>query len=434
MSRNPDPANLERADTVEALRGRIAELEAANRDRGFCGGEGYYRDIFDAPREAVFVHDAETGEIVDVNRGVEEMYGYTRGEVLGSAAVALNQGEPPYSEKEAEEWVRRAVEEGPQMFEWRAKRKTGEVFWVEVVLQKATLGGKVRVLAVVRDVTDRVNLKDMIVQSEKMLSIGGLAAGMAHEINNPLAGILQNVQVIRNRVWEELPKNRQVAAECGVSLESIRAYLEARGVLTMIESVLESGHRASQIVENMLSFSRKSRDCFEPTDLAALLDRTVALASSEYDLKKNLDFRRIEIVRDYDRETPKPPCEEGRMQQVFLNLLRNAAQAMADDPRFKVEPASGRTETPRIVLRVVPDGGAARVDIADNGPGMDETTRKRIFEPFFTTRGRGPGTGLGLYVSYFIVTDFHGGQLTVDSAPGRGSRFTVRLPAERSAP
>ncbi|MCP4150161.1 MAG: PAS domain S-box protein [bacterium] len=285
-------------------------------------------------------------------------------------------------------------------------------------------GGQIKgSFAMIADITEQVRLQEMMIQSEKMLSVGGLAAGMAHEINNPLAGILQNMQVMKNRIKPEMAKNRRVAEECGVSVEGVRAYMEKRELLTMMNSVEESGRRASKIVENMLRFSRKSDMQFAFHDIAELLDKTLELASNDYDLKKKYDFRHISIVREYDDSLPGIQCEASEIQQVFLNLLKNGAQAM-------VESRPGNKSN-CFFLRVKKRNHMAHIEIEDNGPGMDEATRKRIFEPFFTTKDVGVGTGLGLSVSYFIITENHGGTMTVESAPQKGAKFIIRLPMVR---
>ena len=278
--------------------------------------------------------------------------------------------------------------------------------------------------AVIRidDVSDLARMEEVMVQSEKMLSVGGLAAGMAHEINNPLAGIVQNAQVIRQRLSEEFPANVAAADECGTRLSEVNCYLERRHILAMLDMILDSGHRAARIVRNMLSFVRKSADQKRPEDLAELLDQTVELAMNDYDLKKNYDFRQIEIVRDYAPDTPKVQCEASKLQQVFMNLLKNGAQAMAEVQDRK----------PRFILRVAGEGEWVRVEVEDNGTGLSEAMRKRIFEPFFTTKSRGVGTGLGLSVSYFIVTDHHGGTMLVESVPDRMTRFVMRFPVSQA--
>lgn len=283
--------------------------------------------------------------------------------------------------------------------------------------------------AVIRldDVAERVRLEEVMVQTEKMMSVGGLAAGMAHEINNPLAGMMQSVQVIQNRFSQDLQKNHDVALECGISLMALDNYLRRRDILNMLSSIIESGERAARIIDNMLSFSRKSASRFIPCDLKDLLDRTVELASNDYDLKKKYDFRKIDIIREYSEDVEDIRCDSTTIQQVFLNILKNAAQALSPS-MVSADGGAQVFASPRITLRIYDGEGVVKVDIEDNGVGMDEFTQKRIFEPFFTTKNIGVGTGLGLSVSFFIVKENHNGSIEVVSTPGQGSTFTVTLP------
>ncbi|WP_320175261.1 transporter substrate-binding domain-containing protein [Maridesulfovibrio sp.] len=280
--------------------------------------------------------------------------------------------------------------------------------------------------AVIRidDITDRMNFEQMVMQNEKMLSVGGLAAGMAHEINNPLAIILGNVQNITRQITPGLEANDLIAQECGTSIDAIHSYMERRGVSHKIESIFEAGVRSAKIVSNMLSFSRKSDKIKGRHSLPELLDMTIDLVSSSYSLKEKYDFKQIEIVREYESGVPAVWCESNEIQQVFLNLIRNGAEAL----QTKKYSSGG----PRMVLRVKHAGGLVRVEIEDNGPGMDEIVSKRIFEPFYTTKEVGKGTGLGLSVSYFIVTEHHGGTMEVDSMPGEWTRFIIQLPIEEA--
>ncbi|MES9887624.1 MAG: ATP-binding protein, partial [Candidatus Sedimenticola sp. 6PFRAG1] len=247
--------------------------------------------------------------------------------------------------------------------------------------------------AVIRldDVTERVRMEEMMVQTEKMMSVGGLAAGMAHEINNPLGGILQGLQNIRRRLSPALEKNKESAKRLGVDLEKVQDYLAEREILHFIEGMSEAGQRASEIVSNMLQFSRRADTKREAEDIKALIERTLELATVDYDLKKKYDFRNIEILRDYGDDLPLVPCIPSEIQQVLLNLLRNAAQALYEQ--------EDRAEPARITIRTRRENGMAIIDVMDNGPGMEQITSKRIFEPFFTTRPPGTGTGLGLSVS-----------------------------------
>ena len=204
----------------------------------------------------------------------------------------------------------------------------GETRYEDVTIYPLTTNGVEGAVIRVDDVTDRVRIEEIMIQSEKMLSVGGLAAGMAHEINNPLGAVLQASQNIVRRVSPDLPANARVAEACGTTLDAVRQYLEQREITLFLEDIRNSGLRAAQIVEDMLAFSRKPDAGGSSTNLAELLDRTLHLAGSDYDLKKRYDFRQIEIVRDYAPEVPQVVCQASKIQQVFLNILRNGAEAM----------------------------------------------------------------------------------------------------------
>ena len=187
--------------------------------------------------------------------------------------------------------------------------------------------------AVIRldDVTERERLREMMVQSEKMASVGGLAAGMAHEINNPLSSILQAAQVCLMQCDPAIEANRKAAEACGCPMEALRCYIEQRRVVKFLEGIRDAGKRAAQIVSSMLEFSRKSESRRAPADLNEILEHSLALAATDYDLKKRYDFRHIEITRDYATDLPEVLCTRTEVEQVLLNLFKNAAQAMAHE-------------------------------------------------------------------------------------------------------
>lgn len=283
--------------------------------------------------------------------------------------------------------------------------------------------GTVTVIGIAHDVTERLRIEDMMAQTEKMIMVSGLAAGMAHEINNPLGAIMQHAQNIERRVSGEIEANRRVAAEVGVSLDLVREYLERRGILTFIGHIRSAGMRASDIISQMLQFSSRSDKGIVSADLTAVLERSVVLAATDYDMKKSYSFRSIDIVREYAAEPIPVDIALQEIEQVLLNILKNSAQAMA---------ATAAHRSPRITLRTGVSGGMALLDIEDNGPGMDEATRLRIFEPFFTTKEVGVGTGLGLSVAYAIIAKGHRGSIEVQSQPGEGSCFRIKLPMRGS--
>ncbi|MDJ0621570.1 MAG: cache domain-containing protein [Desulfocapsaceae bacterium] len=274
------------------------------------------------------------------------------------------------------------------------------------------------------DVTERVAMEEMMIQSEKMISVGGLAAGLAHEINNPLASVKQNLQMVKKRLQSSLPLNQQAAEKVGVELEDIHRYLDERGINHMLDLIDNDSARAVKLIHNMLSFSRKSVSVFNYVDIRELLDSALAFSLTDYDLKNKYDYRRIKIEKDYPGKMREVQCEQSNIQQVFLNLIINATHAMVEKMQDSEEP-------PCLCLRVQEEDDIARIEIEDNGTGIPRKNLKSIFEPFFTTKEMGKGTGLGLSISYYIVTDQHKGSLQVRSQQGKGSCFVVRLPFEQ---
>ncbi|MCM2283503.1 MAG: cache domain-containing protein [Desulfobacula sp.] len=281
--------------------------------------------------------------------------------------------------------------------------------------------------AVIRmdDVTEKIRLEEVLVQNEKILSVGGLAAGMAHEINNPLAGVIQNAAVLSNRLMDaRIPANITAAEKAGTTMKSISEFMLSRNIPSMIRAITESASRMAAIVENMLSFARKSDSSFSTQDPVTLLEKTLALASTDYNLKKQYDFKSITINKEYEANLPLVSCESSKIQQVLLNILANGAHAL-------LENKTGAKPVFTLRLKAETSPPMLRIEIEDNGPGMTEEIRKRVFEPFFTTKPVGTGTGLGLSVSYFIITENHGGTMDVVSEPGKGTTFIIRLPLER---
>ena len=275
--------------------------------------------------------------------------------------------------------------------------------------------------AVIRidDNTEKIRIEEMMIQSEKMISVGGLAAGMAHEINNPLSGIIGNIGLIQNRLFNDLPVNVKTAEQVGTGFDNIKNYAEERDLPKLIENIRQAGSRAANIVSDMLSFSRMSSSNFMPCDLIELMDKTIDLASTSYDLKKRFDFKRIKIHRHYAKDIPQVRCESSKLQQVFLNILSNGAHAMSDNDD---------NHPPEFNITLDSYARHARICIGDNGSGIPEEVRKRIFEPFYTTKEIGIGTGLGLSVSYFIITEHHKGTLEVESEIGKRTDFIIQIP------
>jgi|GEM_PF-1110446 len=309
-----------------------------------------------------------------------------------------------------------------------SRKVAQEICYEDIIIFPLVANGVEGAVIRVDNVTERVRMEEMMIQSEKMLSVGGLAAGMAHEINNPLAAMMQTAQVMAQRLKTaaNIPANLKAAEAAGITMESIERFMEERGIQRMIETIISSGQRVSETVNNMLSFARKEDAAVSAHHLDKILDKTIELAATDYDLKKDYDFKKIEIIREYDDNLPAVFCQASKIQQVILNILSNGAQAMQ----------GAGTPEPKFIVRtyVDPVRDMACMEIEDNGPGMKEEIRKHIFDPFFTTKPVGVGTGLGLSVSYFIITENHKGEMTVESSPGTSAKFVIRLPLSMGRP
>ncbi len=380
--------------------------------------QSYIRNILDSMPSLIISVDPD-GRITQWNMEAEKVTGTSATEARGKL---LSEVMPQL--KNQMEQVRTALKDRqPHRQTKVASNLDNQAQFSDITVYPLVANGVDGAVIRVDDVTERVRLEEMMIQSEKMLSVGGLAAGMAHEINNPLAGILQSSQVLLNRLHKKLPKGRIIAEELGIDPEKITRYLEQMHFEKMLTSIHDSGQRAARIVENVLSFSRKSDSVMRRQDLPLLVDKTLELATNDFDLKSKYDFRKVEIVRIYEKEIQQAACDATQIQQVLLNLLRNGSQAM-----WTAE--TGRS--PQFTLCVRQEAEEAVIEVADNGPGMEAELCKRIFEPFFTTKEVGEGTGLGLSVSYFIITEHHQGSMEVESTPGAGTRFTIRLPFVQS--
>jgi len=294
----------------------------------------------------------------------------------------------------------------------------GETFYQDITVYPLISENLEEAVIRVDDVTMRVLMESMMIQNEKMMSLGELAAGMAHEINNPLGAILQNVQNIERRTSADLQKNQEVAQEMGTSMESIEQYLSERGVNKFLDHIRDAGERSAKIVSNMLEFSHSSGN-HSKVNLNQLVEHCMELAESNLTIKKGGEKIVIHLETYFASDLDDVMCSPAEIQQVILNLIRNASQAFLQQ---------GLIERPTISVITRNEVDSVLLQIKDNGPGISEEIRRHIFEPFFTTKEVGQGTGLGLSISYFIVTEHHGGSIEVDSPPGEGAVFSIRLP------
>ena len=244
-----------------------------------------------------------------------------------------------------------------------------------------------RAIEIVRDVTDMRKMEATLVQSAKLSAVGELAAGVAHEINNPLTAVYGNAQMLLRALDPGDPRYQ------------------------MAELIERTGLRASRVVRNLLDFSRQEDYRFAPTDINSTIEDALAL------ILHQLHQGKIRVAKNLGDDLPRVIASAFHLQTVWTNLLINTRDAIGDEPIGKIQ----------IVTRWSEDKQSVVVSFTDNGPGIAEKDLARIFEPFFTTKPRGRGSGLGLYVSYMIVAQHHG-TMQVTSPPGDGTTFLVSLP------
>jgi len=264
--------------------------------------------------------------------------------------------------------------------------------------------------------------QEQMVQREKMASIGRLATGMAHEINNPLAIILQNLQVVEQRLKTDFKRNQKIAEECGLDLPVLQKYLEKQQLSKMLHSIRESGCRAASIVNKVSSFSRSSQDAVLQIDVCKLLKKAVSLMQSADNPCQRNAFSRVQVCCQFAEPLPEILANELELQQAIIGILENAVQAL-----------SAIENQPRLDLQVSCEEGYVVIEIADNGPGMTEDECQKVFDPFYTTRAPGEGLGLGLTIVYKIIQRYDG-QIRVESSPGAGCKVVIKLPAVKDTP
>ena len=403
--------------------------------------EEKFRVIYDSINDGIFIHDGVSGRIVDVNRSACLMYGYGREALVSLDVADLSAGVAPYTAATVQAYIRQACQGARPAFEWLAQDSNGRQFWVAVNLETIHIQGAQRVMAVVRDIDRRkraeqelqnslreahalnaslVEAQQQLLQSEKMASLGQLAAGVAHELNNPVGFVHSNLGTLDLyikdifeivRAWERaagLTKEPEIFAAIDALKQDKDFAFIKQDIFQMMSESREGLDRVRKIVLDLKSFSRVGDTQWQWADLHQGLDSTLNIVANE--IKYHCTVR-----KEYGT-LPPVMCVLSQLNQVFLNLIVNASHAIPEKGEISI--ATGQR------------GEEIFVAISDTGTGITPENLSRIFDPFFTTKAVGKGTGLGLSVSYSIVQK-HRGRIEVHSTPGKGSTFTVWLPLKQ---
>jgi PAS domain S-box-containing protein len=385
--------SVEIASTVGRVDGRAVTIMLLRDVTERHHSDDVFRKLMVTAPDAVVVSRAR--EIVHANHRYLELLGYSSVAEVRAALDTQSVLHPDDRARGAERAreIRAGARPWSQLNEYRLLRKDGSAVCVDCSSVMIDFEGGPALLTFVRDVTKRRELEAQLIQTDRMAAIGTLAAGVAHEINNPLAYVMLNVTLLE-RELEEM-----------VAGSAARRTVRER--LTLIQ---EGTAHIAGIVRDLRSFCRADSPP-HPVDVRQVLESAINMAMTELG-------GRARLIRDYS--PVRPILADGaRLGQVFLNLLVNAVQSLTEGPPDKNE----------IRVTLQPDGvGYVSIEIKDTGQGIAPGDLERVFEPFFTTKPPGMGTGLGLSISQSIV---HGmmGQLTVESELGKGSSFRVRLPA-----
>lgn len=352
----------------------------------------YLQNILDNSPAVIITTDLQ-GCVVSFNQGAEECLGYTPEEIIGREASVF------YREAEEREGLlRRVVQEGAvRDYQTKLVRKDGSLVPVSITLSQLrnAAGEMIGTVGISKDISHRKALMDQIIQSERLAAVGRLAAGVAHEINNPLA------------VIGEIAGYLHDLATGGPGSEEADLMEELRIGLPKIENQVARGRR---ITSRLLTLARKTEARVQETQVDDALDEILPFLEKEARLKK------VKIHRERDSQLSPVIIEEIQLQEIFINLIQNAIQALAHLGGGNIWIT--RHEESRKII----------VDIRDDGPGVDDEIKDRIFDPFVSTKPLGQGTGLGLSICYGIIKRYDG-EIRVYSEPGEGATFRVILPA-----
>jgi PAS domain S-box-containing protein len=420
----------------EQVRRRTEELEAALHrnetiNNALREAEQKYRGIFDEAIVGIF-QSTPNGRFLSVNSAMARIFGYKSPEEMIAGVTDISR-QLCLDPKRHEEFMQGTDRLGSILsMECEVLRQDGCTVWI-ALSGRAVLenGVVVRYEGMCEDITERKQLRAQLLQAQKLESVGQLAAGIAHEINTPTQFIGDNVRFLKDsfqdlrKLLADYDELLSAAKSDALSSETIQRVTAAAALIDApylleeipraIEQTLEGVTRVSTLVSAMKEFSHPDTKEKVLLDLNHAIDSTITVARNEWKYV-------AELETDFDSSLPLILCQPGEFNQMILNLIVNAAQAIAEANKKSAR------EKGRITVRTLIYQGWAEIRIHDNGSGIPEKIQTRIFDPFFTTKEIGKGTGQGLAISRSVVVDKHGGTIHFETEEGKGTTFVVRLP------
>ena len=396
-SRKPLLSAHREENILELMGNRIGvAVENALLQQQFVQSEEKYRILFNNDPTPIFIIDRETGSIIDMNQRAEDTYGYTFEEMREIPFTAL--GEP--DDKEIITGLAEITREKSLLLpKKRHYKKDGQSFYVTIVISVAEYGGRDILIVNTTDITDTMEKEAQLIQAGKMTTLGVMAAGMAHEINQPL----NVIQICADYFLKMLKKGETVPAD------ELKA---------MTLNIRENVDRASKVIKRVRDFARQTEVVRNQLDINNPIQDSLNVANH------TLKSHEIEVDLRLSENLPTIMADHNRLEQVFINLITNAVDAIEE----KAEKYPNLPAQRVITIKSFCEKGDVVVTVSDMGAGMTEFVREKIFEPFFTTKKTGKGTGLGVSISYGIIKDYDG-KIEVNSKVDQGTTFKIAFPA-----
>ena len=385
------PIKDENGEIVAAMEMNLDVTQTKLLEQELEKSEKKYTAIFDHIPNPVFVLDMETLEIRDCNTSIETVYGYKKEELIARSFLELFR-------PEEQDQYRNLIRTKSEINQARHLGKDGRPLFVNIRISGFEYPGEKVYLVTTSDITQRLQTEQQLIQASKMATLGEMATGVAHELNQPLSVIKTASRFFMKKI-----RNQEK--------------IEDAILLTMSEEIDAYVDRATKIINHMRQFGRKSDVTLEKVQVNALLEKALQI------LGQQLKVRGIEVVQDFEKDLPPVMADPDRLEQVFINLLINARDAI--DERWQSQPHPPGAKT--ITLKTMSNAEMVTAEVHDTGTGIPESLLERIFEPFFTTKKVGQGTGLGLSISYGIVQDCNGSIRAV-SRQGEGTGFIIKFP------